>query len=77
MVVVDSPGPKSPEESQFQAQFLNDQKNATDSVDYSFHTYLSDRLPSSNPYIMPSHQSVFPCREALEGTVHTPCAAGV
>ncbi|MCY2963072.1 MAG: hypothetical protein NT069_05355 [Planctomycetota bacterium] len=65
-VVVVSPAPNSPEESQFQAQFLNDQKNATDSVGYSFHIYLSDRLPASNPYIMPSHQAVFLCREDLE-----------
>lgn len=64
-VMVVSPPPADDQEARWQAEFLAEQKQATDSLGYCFHLYLSDQRPALNPHIPSSLDAVFLSRYEL------------
>ncbi len=65
-VLVVTKSPQSDEECRFQAEFLNEQKHATDSIGFCFQLFLETKRPEPNPYVGVMQQAVTLCRHDLE-----------
>ena len=64
-VLVVSPPPNGDEEENWQAEFLAEQKHATDSIGYCFHLYLANAKPPKNRFVGVSQEAVFLARDDL------------
>ena len=71
-VFVVSRAPQSEEEARSQAEFLDEQKRATDSIGFCFYLYLENERPPVNPYIGGSLHAVFLGRAELETVFSSP-----
>jgi hypothetical protein len=65
-VVVVSPPPTNDAESRWQAEFLAEQKQATDSIGLCFHIYLVTEYHQKNPHIGSGMETVYLCRDELD-----------
>ena len=65
-VLIVSPPPADAEEERWQAEFLSEQKHATDSLGFCFHLYLADERPPRNAFVGMMQEAVFLCRSDLE-----------
>jgi len=65
-VLVVSPPPDNQIDERWQAEFLTEQKHATDSIGFCFHLYLSNERPARNVYVGSMQEAVFLGRDDLE-----------
>ena len=71
-VFVISRVPADEHESRAQANFLAEQKHATDSLGFCFHLYLSNSRPAKNPFVVSTMEAVFLCGEDLSAVFSAP-----